>query len=186
MAQRGMTRGEIAKVLGVRYQLVRQVFLRYGIEGGLRSSNEKNNISAAAPKNNAEKISWEFLLKAGFQYIGEWFLREDAIYLDGDAFRNSGVYAMTLNDNIVYIGLSLSGLHKRMKNYESGYTAQRTSARIKSLIIDSLREGHRVKVLMIAPAVTQWNGLPINTAAGLEAGLIEMLKPVWNIQGVSK
>jgi hypothetical protein len=33
-------------------------------------------------------------------------------------------------------------------------------------------------------APSEWNGLPVNTAAGLEAGLIELIGPIWNILGV--
>jgi len=28
-----------------------------------------------------------------------------------------------------------------------------------------------------------WNGLPVNTAAGLEAGLIRLIRPEWNMLG---
>jgi hypothetical protein len=51
-----------------------------------------------------------------------------------------------------------------------------------------------VKVLVATPEPSEWQELPINTAAGLEAaaapswtsavtGLIEMIRPSWNIRG---
>jgi hypothetical protein len=41
-----------------------------------------------------------------------------------------------------------------------------------------------VKVLVATPEPSEWNGLPVKTAAGLEAGLIERIGPIWNIMGV--
>jgi hypothetical protein len=33
------------------------------------------------------------------------------------------------------------------------------------------------------PPALEWEGLPVNTAAGLEAGLIDFIRPAWNIRG---
>jgi hypothetical protein len=73
-----------------------------------------------------------------------------------------------------------------MNHYRRGHVRQRTSARVKGLIKATLAEGKRVKVLIATPkADSHWNGLPINIAAGLEAGLIRMIRPEWNILGAS-
>jgi hypothetical protein len=42
-----------------------------------------------------------------------------------------------------------------------------------------------MKVLVATPAPSEWNGLPVNTAAGLESGLMERIGPIWNIMGVA-
>ncbi len=36
------------------------------------------------------------------------------------------------------------------------------------------------------PEPQQWNGLPVNTSAGLEAGLIRLIRPEWNMLGAKK
>ena len=36
-------------------------------------------------------------------------------------------------------------------------------------------------MLIATPAPSTWNGLPVNTAAGLEAGLIRPIGPDWNM-----
>jgi hypothetical protein len=38
-------------------------------------------------------------------------------------------------------------------------------------------------VLIATPDPLEWQTLPVNTAAGLEAGLIAMIRPSWNIKG---
>jgi hypothetical protein len=47
-----------------------------------------------------------------------------------------------------------------------------------------LAEGKQVKILIATPESLAWGGLAVNAAAGLEAGLIEMIRPAWNIMGV--
>ena len=54
---------------------------------------------------------------------------------------------------------------------------------MKTLILEALRAGHRIEVLIATPQALEWNGLPVNTAAGLEAGLIRMIRPEWDLQG---
>jgi hypothetical protein len=43
----------------------------------------------------------------------------------------------------------------------------------------------KVKVLVATPEPSEWQELPVNTASGLEAGLIEMIRPSWNIRGAA-
>jgi hypothetical protein len=56
---------------------------------------------------------------------------------------------------------------------------------VKGLIAIALTEKKRIEVLIATPPALDWNGLPINTAAGLEMGLIKSIRPVWNILGAS-
>src|SRR5271166_4380265 len=58
-----------------------------------------------------------------------------------------------------------------------------TSSRINSRISQTLRQGKKVKVLVATPEPSEWQELPVNTTVGLEAGLIEMIRPSWNIRG---
>jgi excinuclease UvrABC nuclease subunit len=132
-----------------------------------------------APKSRAA-TSWEVLTRAGFRLLGEWTRDpESALRLDAKAPPVPGVYAFVVDDVVVYVGLTKSGLHRRFEQYRRGHKRQRTSARINDRIASTLAAAKRV-----TPEPSEWNGLPVNTAAGLEAGLIERIGPIWNIMGV--
>ena len=73
-----------------------------------------------------------------------------------------------------------------MGHYVRGHSRQRTSARVKALILEALAAGSRVEILIATPDPLEWNGLPVHTAPGLEAGLIRLIKPDWNMQGVGR
>jgi hypothetical protein len=187
LANAGYDRTEISKILGIRYQHVRNVLLRSGITGGLRREAEAERepvevVAAPAPR---EDTSWEVLTEGGFQLLGEWTRDpESIIKLDAKAPNKPGVYAFVVDDIVVYVGLTLSGLKTRLDQYRRGHKSQATSSRIHERIAQTLGAGKQVKVLVATPEPSEWgNNLPVNTAAGLEAGLIEMIRPAWNIRG---
>ena len=96
----------------------------------------------------------------------------------------AGVYAFVVDGAIKYIGLTQRGLRGRMAHYVRGHARQRTSARVKGLILAALAAGNSVEVLIATPEPMDWKGLPVLTAPGLEAGLIRMIRPEWNMQGL--
>lgn len=49
---------------------------------------------------------------------------------------------------------------------------------------DVVAAGTMVEVYIAMPPPLEWNGLPVITSAGLEAGLIKMIQPPWNKMGV--
>lgn len=179
-------RVEISKLLGIRYQHVRNVLVRSGIGGGLRREVEveREAVTVDATPPAREDTSWEVLTDAGFEFLGEWTCDpESLLHLDAKAPVAPGVYAFVVDDVIVYVGLTLSGLKTRLDQYRRGNKGQKTSARINSRISRTLQSGKQVKVLVATPEPSEWQDLPVNTAAGLEAGLIEMIRPSWNIKG---
>ena len=64
-------------------------------------------------------------------------------------------------------------------------TLSRLIDRINEIIGEHARVGTMVEIYIAVPPALEWNGLPIHTAAGLEAGLIDMIQPPWNRMGVS-
>jgi hypothetical protein len=74
-------------------------------------------------------------------------------------------------------------LRTRLGHYLRGHEGQKTSAHIKRRIIETLLSGAVVQVLVATPPELEWNGLPVDGAAGLETGLIRLIKPPWNRQG---
>jgi len=186
LAKASYDRTEISQILGVRYQHVRNVLLRSGITGGLRRQVdvEREPVTVDAAPPTREDTSWEALTQAGFKQLGEWTRDSgSAISFDGQAPTSPGVYAFVVDDVVVYVGLTLNGLRGRFDQYRRGHKGQRTSARINGLIDRTLAKGKRVIVLAATPEPLGWQDLPVNTAAGLEAGLIEMIQPPWNIKG---
>ncbi len=190
LARAGYLRKEISKLLEIRYQHVRKVLVDAGIEGGLQRGVEAERppILVEPPENKTRaETSWDVLLKAGFQKAGQWVAVADGtIVIDGKIPSHPGVYALVLDGVVVYVGLTLNGLQTRMDQYRRGHKGQKTSARVNGLIRSVLAEGRTLTVLVAAPEPLQWNGLPVNAAAGLEAGLIELISPAWNIQGASR
>jgi hypothetical protein len=47
----------------------------------------------------------------------------------------------------------------------------------------ALNAGNRVRVMIATPEPGEWNGIPVNTALGLELALIKRAKPIWNTLG---
>lgn len=189
LAQAGYDRTEISKILDIRYQHVRSVILRSGLLGGLKceAEAEREPVEVDAAPAPREDTAWTVLTEAGFQFIGEWTQDpESLIRLDAKAPALPGVYAFIVDDVVVYVGLTLNGLKTRFDQYRRGHKGRKTSSRIKAQISETLRAGKRVKVLVATPEPMEWqDSLPVNTAAGLEAGLIEMIRPRWNIRGAS-
>ncbi|HEX4165012.1 MAG TPA: GIY-YIG nuclease family protein [Bryobacteraceae bacterium] len=187
LAKANYDRTEISKLLDIRYQHVRNVLLRSGIEGGLRGQVEvdREPVTVDAEPAPREDTSWKVLTDAGFLYLGEWTHDpESLIRFDAKAPSAPGVYAFVVDDIVVYVGLTLSGLRTRLDQYRRGHKGQKTSARINGRISKALQEGKQVKVLVATPEPQEWQELPVNTAAGLEAGLIQMIRPAWNIRGI--
>src|SRR5438445_358348 len=180
LAQAGYDRAEIARALGIRYQHVRNVLVRSGNTGGLRRQIEveREPVTVEAALGLPQAISWEQLLKAGFRLLGEWMLDgQGAIKLGAIAPADPGVYAFAIEEMVVYVGLANSGLKTRFDQYRRGHKGQRTSSRVKGLIINALAGGQQIKVLIAMPGTSVWNGLPVNTAAGLQGGLIRTRRP---------
>jgi len=186
LANAGYDRAEISQILGIRYQHVRNVLLQSGFTGGLRreAQAEREPVEVEATPAPREDTSWTVLTEAGFQFIGEWTQDpESLLRLDAKAPSSPGVYAFIVDDVVVYVGLTLSGLKTRFDQYRRGHKGQRTSSRINGRIAEMLQAGKKVKVLVATPEPSEWQELPVNTAAGLEVGLIEMIRPSWNIRG---
>lgn len=189
LALAGYLRTEIATHLDIRYQHVRQVLERSGIDLG-RSRGDfaarKAVVKAVASTAIvAPPYPVERLIEAGFSRLGQWALvSDDAFELDCIVPADPGVYVFVVDGVIRYIGLTQRGLRGRMGHYVRGHSRQRTSARVKGLILAALGAGSRVEILIATPEATEWGGLPVLTAPGLEAGLIRMIQPDWNMQGI--
>lgn len=126
------------------------------------------------------------LKKAGFYVCGHWEMKgHGGITFVGDIPKDPGAYAHVVNGVVMYVGVATMGLKKRIYFYGKPGSTQRTSLRINDLIANELAKKRVVELLVVVPGATQWNGLPVDLASGLESGLIKKYMPPWNKRGVA-
>jgi hypothetical protein len=124
----------------------------------------------------------EELQNAGFQFVGDWIADTDGIKLNFQPPKGlATVYLFVLDGQIVYVGLTQTCMRGRMHGYRKGQKTQRTNVRVRKSIVEALAAGHRVQIMAASPEQLEWHGLPVNTAVGLESGLIAKIKPLWNL-----
>ncbi|ESY01398.1 GIY-YIG nuclease family protein [Mesorhizobium sp. LNJC405B00] len=185
LLREGYLRTEVADFLDIRYQHVRKVAVDAGIEDGLQRGIVVVPKSKPIPKVVREDVAIDVLTDAGFERLGTWVTDgAGGIALDTSAPRDAGVYAFVVDGLIKYIGVSRAGIRSRMSNYRLGQMGQKTSARVNQVINEHVTAGTVVEIYIAMPPALEWNGLPVITAAGLEAGLIKMIQPPWNKMGV--
>jgi hypothetical protein len=102
----------------------------------------------------------------------------------GELPESAGVYAFVVADEVMYIGAAQKGLRHRKNSYLRNQAHGRSTRPVHSKLADALKHSDGVHMFIaIAPKDGEWNGLPVNTIAGLEEGLIREFKPVWNRRG---
>lgn len=175
----GYSRTEIAQFLGIRYQHVRNVLVQAGAVISVATASASKTAKPAP-----EPWPMQRLIDAGFELLGECRSSgKGAFAFTAQAPTEPGVYAFTLDGFVTYVGLTRFGLRTRLGHYVYGHEKQKTSARVKALILEALEAGHTISVLIARPPQLEWNGLPVDGGAGLETGLIRLIRPPWNQQG---
>jgi hypothetical protein len=148
LAQAGYNRFEISQILGIRYQHVRNVLLGLGFSGGLRRDAEADREPVEVEVTPAPRAdtAWTVLTDGGFEFIGEWTHDpESLIWLDAKAPSSPGIYASILDDVLVYVDLTLSGLKTRFDQYRRRHKGPKTNSRINGQIAATLQAGKAVK-----------------------------------------
>jgi hypothetical protein len=180
---------------------VRKVLLDAGMEFGLKNDSSGARLSYASdrpasrppraqaipPVPGPELESWTLdrLLGHGFELLGSCRLVSSGSFeYAARAPDRPGVYAFALDASIVYVGLTRGSLLTRLGHYAYGHERQRTSARVKQLILAELIAGRTIQVCTASPPALSWNGLPVDGPAGLETGLIRLIQPPWNMSGL--
>lgn len=180
LAREGFSRTEIADFLKIRYQHVRNVL----VQAEIQAESTAGTRAAAGSAPCLELWPLERLLSSGFELIGECITTGEAAFgFASQPPSRAGVYVFAVDDHVHYVGLSQSGIQTTMSQYVYGHAQQRTRARVKDLILQCLAEGRRVSLAVAHPPTLDWNGLPVEGAPGLEAGLIRLIRPPWNMQG---
>jgi SAM-dependent methyltransferase len=126
-------------------------------------------------------ITGDVLQAAGFAEVGAWLVSgEGKLRLSGTFPPGPGLYAFLLENELAYVGFAQASVGERLAEYEDGLQAPKRSY-ISALIREALDQGRSVKALAAMPDPLEWGGLPVDTAAGMEAGLVSRARPLWNV-----
>jgi hypothetical protein len=139
-----------------------------------------------SPSNTAPNT--DRLVAGGFKRTGVWKWDEasGSIRFEGNepVPREPGVYAYAVGGVVHYVGSAQRGLRKRLRHYEVAKTL-RTAHRIRQEILTLIAAGREVEVFTIVPpTIPMTGGLPFDSIAGLEEGLIRAWRPIWNRRGM--
>ena len=176
LAAEKVSTAEIAKHLGIRFQHAYNVLHR-------------SNVGATAPRTNSAKppkpqLKSDQLIRAGFDRTARWRRDETGdLIVDGKLRREPGVYAFVCDDIALYVGVATMGLAKRLNFYRRPGSTQKTSIRVKGLLLETLATTPHIDIYTATPPSTDWNGVPVSGVAGLEYGLIQTFSLAWNIRG---
>lgn len=166
LAREGRSTAEIASLLNVRFNRVRNVVGKAGLQ------LQKPPLTAQA------------LLAGGFTLLGTWQPTDDGrIAIDQVLPEAAGTYAFVADGVAVYVGVATAGLGRRLRMYTRSGERRKTWARLHGRIKQLLDEGGAVEVYVAKPADVEWNGLPVHVGAGLELGLIQRFDLPWNSRG---
>lgn len=176
LAAEKMLTADIAKRLGIRYQHAYNVLHPSG------ASKAASRAKTATPPKPYLKS--DRLVQAGFDLNARW-LKDKAgdLVLDGEVRREPGVYAFVSDDVALYIGVATMGLAKRLYFYRRPGPTQKTSIRVKALLLETLGRTQQIDVYTASPTNFEWNGVPVSGVVGLEYGLIQTFQLAWNIRG---
>lgn len=130
-----------------------------------------------------EKLTVEELLSRGFEELEPWVASEDRILPPRLLPDKRGVYAFTVGERVMYVGLASRSLKQRIGFYARPGVSQRTNIRLNAMIREHIKSGQTVRVLIAHPEDGEWNGLRLSGPEGLEAALIEDFDLPWNMRG---
>jgi hypothetical protein len=180
LAASGVPVAEISRRLGVRYQHAYKVCR----DAGMVSTSPARDSSATPPlPARKPKLTVSLLAEGGFAAAGRWIAGETRLSCSAELPCEGGVYAFSIGEDVVYVGLASRSLSQRLYLYGNPGASQRTNTRLNALIRDALASGRSVDVHFACPPSLEWNGFRISGPEGLEAGLIGDYHLSWNVRG---
>jgi hypothetical protein len=178
LARSGETVSQIARKLAIRYQHAYNVCR----VAGLIQAHETS--SCASFQVSKPRLTVELLIAGGFRRAGEWYLSDGKLERPNGLPNECGVYAFSIGEEAVYVGVASKSLSKRVYLYSRPGSFQLTNLRLNGLIRKALIEGQRVDIHFARAPVITWNNFTIRGAEGLEAGLIADYAIPWNLRGM--
>lgn len=91
------------------------------------------------------------------------------------------MYAFISDGEVLYVGKTTQTLQKRLYGYQNPGPSQKTNTRVNPLLKELLGQNKSVNIYAF-PDDGLWyiGNFHLNLAAGLEDGIISILKPKWN------
>lgn len=170
-------------------------FTRTASPRAVKHEEDRVELAAGAPPEEvgtddaslaSGTVSQADLQKLGFEEVGEWVLRDDALQLRLARYgQESGIlYAFVAESAVKYIGKSSRTLEQRLYGYSRPGPTQHTNLRIRPAIEELLRQGQRVQILaLVQKEEILYRDMPLSLAGGLEDALIARFSPPWNVRG---
>lgn len=129
-------------------------------------------------------LTVDLIVKSGFRRLGSWEVSAEGNLIHNlDLPTRSGVYAFAIDGIVKYVGLASTSLRQRLGFYRTPGASQATNIRLNAKILTHITKGVCVEVLVSEPPDFEWNGLKVQGAQGLEAGLISTFDLPWNVRG---
>lgn len=176
LSLRGLGTADIARRLGIHYSFAYTVLRNADLlspRGGAKKGTE--------PKPTLERAQ---LLSGGFELSSAWLAGPDGdLTLAEPLPKQPGVYAFVLDEQALYVGVTLRTLAERMKLYLRGHSSQPTNVFMRERLLDVLQTRRSVDIYTICPPDQTWNEWPLSVSAGLEVGLIKRFQLPWNRKG---
>jgi hypothetical protein len=116
----------------------------------------------------------------GFREVGTFSRHDRKAVLVGEFPRECGVYAWVLGRRIVYVGYAWNLYNRTNSHRRNAFRTLKYPRRHLIELARTLKSGGRIRIFIATPKQRMCNGLPVNTALGLEDGLIGLFKPAWN------
>lgn len=171
---------EIARKLSIRYQHAYKVCRDTGL---LAPRTEKAGVAAKSNQLTRPKLTTAALKSRGFLEAGKWVADGARLTCPISLPSSSGVYAFSLLDEVMYVGLASRSLAQRLYFYGNPGVSQQTNIRLNGLIRDALIAGNNVAIHYACPPNFEWNGFRVSGPEGLEAGIIASYFLPWNVKG---
>lgn len=179
LARSGATVSEIAAKLNIRYQHAYKVCR----DAEITTAPSRREKSPVAPQFAKPKLTVDVLRRGGFIAAGRWEQDTTRLICPANLPKAGGVYAFSIADDVVYIGLASRSLAQRLYFYGNPGASQRTNIRLNAMMREVMEADAVVDIHYACPPALGWNGFTISGPEGLEAGLIQDYYLPWNVKG---
>ena len=133
------------------------------------------------------EVGLDRLIAARFEQTGAWRRNEHGqVVCEGSLPKAPGVYVFVVSRIIRYVGSAQRSLSARMKSYERRQRDQKSDRPVHLELGKAIDRDAIVEIytrVINDPIQNDPDGLPIDYAIGLEAGLIQAVDPAWNRRG---
>lgn len=181
LAAAGLACADVARRVGVSYQFAYNVIRQSGPSFQVRrSSRPAAEVAATKPR-----LEVALAVERGFALVGHWDVNGDKLVLVGAPPKVAGVYAFAPDDTVQYVGLASISLSQRLGFYRTPGVSQRTNVRMNAELRARIAISGPVAIFTASPPDFEWNGLRVNGAEGLEAGIIKTYLLPWNVRGAN-